>query len=324
MTTPTSLNEVVGELLREVELTRTELTSSDNVRSKSIAELRTKVAKMEAAVDGLSRRIGRPSSSLDLGGDGEREQARALLELKHVMRQPKHDPGGAPFVADDTAIEEATLAVRGIKHLLQTTDASSLPHAEHKALTSFSVGSSGFLLPPEMSGRILSCLEDLMQNIQISGPSIKFMVDDVDLDVATWSCDHDCWGPGHTKSLTEGLSEIELKPEPLRYVACTSRDLLEDASVNIETWLTSKIDRAFRNAISTAIISGDGIGKPLGILNPSSGIPICDTATGTHASKPNPTISATRPATDHHPEARPKALQVMPKSSTEWEILPRP
>jgi HK97 family phage major capsid protein len=283
-----TIDETVADLLREAKNLREHIANGDDARSKRFTDLDARVAKQQQAIDALSRKIGRPASS-DGGGDGEREEARALLEMKHVMRQPKHDPGGSPFVADEAAIEEATLAVRGIRHLLQTTDINSLPHDERKALTSFSVGASGFILPPEMSATILSCLEDatdvagLMQNITISGPSVKFLVDNAELDAAAWACDVDCWSASHVNNVAAGLGELEIKPETLRYIVCTSRDLLEDASVNIEQWLLQKVNRAFRHAISTALMTGDGNGKPMGILNPASGIPICDTAASTPA-----------------------------------------
>jgi HK97 family phage major capsid protein len=288
MATDQSIQETIDQLLREVQTTRTALANGDDARSKTLTELRTKVAKMEAAIDGLSRRLGRPGGS-DSGNTTERDEARALLELKHVIRQPKHDPGGAPFVADEPAIEEAMLAVKGMRHLLQTTDINSLPHDERKALTSFSVGASGFILPPEMSSQVLSCLEDktdvagLMQNITISGPSVKFLVDNAELDQAAWACDVDCWSASHVNNVAAGLSELEIKPETLRYIVCTSRDLLEDSSVNIEQWLLGKVNRAFQHTISAAVMTGDGVGKPMGILNPAAGIPICDTAAGTPA-----------------------------------------
>jgi HK97 family phage major capsid protein len=282
MAAPESLNETVAQLLAELKAARAEFAGGDDERSKSITELRTKVAKMEGALDGLSRRLGRPGNGHDLDAGSEREQAVGLLQFKHLMRQPKHDPGGSPIIIDEKAIEEATLAVRGARHLFKTTDIGSLPIDQRKALTSFNVGASGFILPPEMSSRVLSCLVDptdiagLMSNITISGPSIKFLVDNANLDKATWACDVDCWGATHIQNVTAGLGELELKPESLRYIICTSRDILEDAS-DIENWMLTKVNRAMRATISDALIAGDGIGKPQGILNPSTGIPICAT-----------------------------------------------
>jgi len=59
--------------------------------------------------------------------------------------------------------------------------------------------------------------------------------------------------------------------------------LLEDASTNVEAWLFDKASRAFRVQISSAVLVGDGFGKPMGILNPAAGIPIVETAAATPA-----------------------------------------
>ena len=46
-------------------------------------------------------------------------------------------------------------------------------------------------------------------------------------------------------------------------------------------WVMRKVSEGFRNTISAAIIAGDGVGKPSGLLHPNSGIPILDTAPAT-------------------------------------------
>jgi HK97 family phage major capsid protein len=42
-----------------------------------------------------------------------------------------------------------------------------------------------------------------------------------------------------------------------------------------------KASDGFRRTISNSIIGGDGVGKPLGILAPTAGIPILETAPST-------------------------------------------
>jgi len=81
----------------------------------------------------------------------------------------------------------------------------------------------------------------------ISGPAIKWLVDNTELDHAQWACPTDCFSAGYTKSLTEGLGELEIRPEPLRYVICATRDLVEDASVDVERWVTDKAPRLPRH-----------------------------------------------------------------------------
>ena len=77
-----------------------------------------------------------------------------------------------------------------------------------------------------------------------------------------------------------------------RWNQSSARELLEDSErvavevlpilgVNIESWLLDKARRACGAQISHAILVGDGFGKPLGILNPKAGIPICETSDST-------------------------------------------
>jgi hypothetical protein len=61
----------------------------------------------------------------------------------------------------------------------------------------------------------------------------------------------------------------------LRHVVCAvyaGNDPIQDASFNLEQWVLQKVNQGFRNTINNATMVGDGIDKPLGILNPNSGI----------------------------------------------------
>src|SRR5262245_48314548 len=305
-----SPEETIAELLKQVTETRTEIGKADNERTTALAELRsdvekgsksvtevvakidristdmaanaTKVQGLEEAIKSLSKKVGRPSGDPDFSDDANRKAAVGLLELRHLLKVPKID-NEHPFAPTEDQITDAGTAIKAIRALLKTTDIGNLVDIYRKALSSFSVGTSGFILPPEMSGRILSCLEDvtdvagLMDNLTISGPSIKFLVDDARLNEAAWACQTDCFPNNPAADLKNGLGELEIKPETLRFIVCTSRDILEDASVDMEAWMLRKVNWAFRNTISTAIISGDGVGKPIGILNPGALIPVCDT-----------------------------------------------
>src|SRR5262249_30231583 len=75
--------------------------------------------------------------------------------------------------------------------------------------------------------------------------------------------------------------ELEIKPETLRYTLCATRDLLEDASINLESWIMGKVQRAFSITIGNAVARGNGNGMPQGLLN--SGIEICETAAASPA-----------------------------------------
>jgi HK97 family phage major capsid protein len=292
----------ITELLREMKSAQDEIMRADAERVRKLeakadkAEVQRvsdtiagKVRELQTAVDNLSRKVGRPSGGLgDFSPDANQAAALGLLEIKHALRIPKADPEH-PYNPSADEVDEAAVACRAMKHLLKVTSIDILGMAERKALSAFALGSSGFLLPPEWSSQILSCLEEKtdvtgwMNNITISGSSLKMFVDNADFDHAMWACEGDCFGAKRIQNITEGLGEIEIKPEELRYIVCCTRDIIEDSSVDIERWLFEKVSMAFRNTISTAVFSGDGIGKPQGIIHPSSGIPICDTSANTPA-----------------------------------------
>jgi HK97 family phage major capsid protein len=62
---------------------------------------------------------------------------------------------------------------------------------------------------------------------------------------------------------------------------CATRDLIEDAAVDVQSWLFDKISTGMSALINEAILIGDGVGRPMGLLNPRSGIPVCETASST-------------------------------------------
>jgi HK97 family phage major capsid protein len=243
-----------------------------------------RVRALEGTVNDLMRRMGRPSGGNGLGETDERSQAIGLLEQKHFATVTKRDALLPEPNFSEEQIAEAKLAIRGVRTLMHSTSIDQVPLDQRKALSAFSFGAQGFLLAPEISSQILSCLESvtdiaaLMQNINISGASIKFLTDNETWDVAAWACEASCFANNPTQQLGSGLGELEIKPESLRYIVCATRDLLEDSSVAIEPWLLSKASRAFGLQISNAVLAGDGFGKPMGILNPAAGIPICETS----------------------------------------------
>jgi HK97 family phage major capsid protein len=310
----------VTELLEQLKVVRKEIGEGNQARTETFNQLEAEIKKGSQTLTDTQEKLGRVTTDLAAaveksqslentinemvkkmnrpqGGDATSEEveikaARGLLELKHGMQHPKRDPD-FPFAPKDSDIDEARLAVKTLRRVMHMAnldnDMARLSDAERKALSTFNFGSNGFILAPEMASTVLSCLEDitdipgLMQNMTISGPSVKFLVDNVRLDTAAWACEADCFANNPKANLNDGLGELEIKPETLRYIVCSTRDILEDASINIEQWMLGKVNFAFRNTLSTAIMTGDGNGKPMGILNPRSGIPVCLTGDNTAA-----------------------------------------
>jgi hypothetical protein len=117
------------------------------------------------------------------GDTDGRKSAIELLEQKHFAATTKRYVSLPEPNFSEEQVREAKLAIAGVRALMHSTSIDQVPLDQRKALSSFSFGSQGFLLAPEMSQTILSCLETttdiagLMRNVSISGPGIKFMVD---------------------------------------------------------------------------------------------------------------------------------------------------
>jgi HK97 family phage major capsid protein len=70
--------------------------------------------------------------------------------------------------------------------------------------------------------------------------------------------------------LQESLGRLEIKPEAVRFTVCSTRDLIEDASLDVESWLFQKISEGMNALINEALVIGAGIGKPLGPAQPAA------------------------------------------------------
>ena len=64
------------------------------------------------------------------------------------------DPEYQRFAPTETDIEEAITARKAVKRLFKATSLENLSPIERKGLSSFSLGASGFILPPEISNEV--------------------------------------------------------------------------------------------------------------------------------------------------------------------------
>src|SRR5262249_5539630 len=161
---------LLANVLHEIRVANMQIEQRDQAT-------RSRLSALEGSVNDLMKRAGRPGGGNGRGDVDERKSAIGLLEQRYYNRQTKHDGMVVEPNFSSEEISEAQTAIRGLHALLHATSIDQLPFDQRKALSAFSFGSQGFLLAPEMSNEILSCLEDvgditaLMRNISISGPS---------------------------------------------------------------------------------------------------------------------------------------------------------
>ncbi len=140
---------------------------------------------------------------------------------------------------------------------------------------SLSVGvdpSGGYTVTPYMSSRIIERMweQDPMRQLcsieSITTGALEMMVD---WGQAGYGWEEETRAGSETTTPTWNLKRI---PVHVLYAKPrVSQVLLEDSNINVPNWLSNKVADRFSRVEGAAFITGDGIGKPRGILTYATG-----------------------------------------------------
>lgn len=155
---------------------------------------------------------------------------------------------------------------------LRRGEADGLAELETKALSVGSDPDGGYTVTPEMSERIVttvfesSPIRRLATVETISSSSLELIVDD-DEPGAGWVAETG----SRTETTTPQVRKKEIVAHELYAEPRATQKLLDDAGFPLETWLAGKVADRFARMEATAFVSGDGVGKPRGILTYPAG-----------------------------------------------------
>jgi HK97 family phage major capsid protein len=231
----------LADLVAEIKSASRNIEAGDARNAKRLDSI-------EQSVNELFKRTGRPGGYTDFSDTDERKDAAAMVIAKHSIDVPRFET--TEYQPSSSQIDEAMLAMRGLRQLIRHGDPNKLSSDVRKSLSAFSFGANSSALSPVMASRTLSCLVDptdlseLVDNVSISGPSLQFLIDNATMALASWSCESNCFANNPSPDLNEGLGTLTIKPETIRMVVCATSDLLEDASFDVEAWLFRKISEA--------------------------------------------------------------------------------
>ncbi|MFV0409555.1 MAG: phage major capsid protein [Paracoccus sp. (in: a-proteobacteria)] len=136
---------------------------------------------------------------------------------------------------------------------------------EEKGLTAASDG--GFLAAPQVAQNV--------QNSLSGAVSLRALANVVTVDAASYDVlidrDNMVTGWANETSMAEtaaaGVERISIPLHELSAMPKASQRLLDDAAFDVETWLAERIADKFSRAEAHAFLRGDGLDKPVGILN---------------------------------------------------------
>lgn len=215
------------------------------------------------------------------GSDDERKAAAKLREHALVCLQIKADEKNERIPTDVTADEIAVYGehkqvfdkyLRMGSSVAKGQEWQHLSQTEQKAVSTFTHGNR-FWLPTEFSDRIIACykldtnLTDLVDTITIGRGAVDLMVDNYVSDEAQWACEIGGTN-GTTDTQLPGSQNFAVHEQ--RAKIAVSNTMIEDAAIDIQSWIAMRAGRQFIRGLNRTIMTGNGVGMPDGILRASN------------------------------------------------------
>lgn len=222
--------------------------------------LQAKMTEEVKRADDIEKRVNRPGG-LGAGGD------KAMAELKAFnIALKSHAAIFSRPTPNELADEDYAAYKQHFGSWLRKGD-QSLYEAERKAMSVGSDPDGGYLVPENVSGRMVSkvyetsMMRRIASIIQISTDALEGPIDNAEAG-AGWV--------GETQSRpatsTPTLGKWRIPVHEMYAMPEATQTLLDDAAINVEDWLANKVAEKFGRLEETAFVAGDGLGKPRGFL----------------------------------------------------------
>jgi HK97 family phage major capsid protein len=185
-----------------------------------------------------------------------------ITSIKTSMRRPNKTGASFSIGENDSAHKQAFL-----KYIAKGFD-SGLASFETKALEVINNAEGGYMVPPEMSDRIVTRqfdttpMRQLATVMSISSDSVEMLRDTADT-AALWISELGV--PADTAD--NGIGRFRIPVHELYAQPKATQKLLDDAFINVEEWLINKVANKFSRAENNAFVVGDGIGMPRGFTS---------------------------------------------------------
>lgn len=248
--------EKLGQLLDALEAKKTELEK-----------------KLVARVDELEKKFNRPG----LGGAPTEDETKALVAFNvqcKALARARGDSAPADATLDDYKLYKGAV----VTYMRKGPDALSAD--ERKALIVGSDPDGGYFVTPDVTGRIVTKLFDLspirqIADVQVISSDRLEGIEDLDEASFGWVAETGA----RTETNTPKIQKYEIPAHEMYASPKASQKLLDDSSVDVESWLANKVTDKFSRGEGTAFVSGVGVGRPRGFTT----YPTAATADATRA-----------------------------------------
>jgi HK97 family phage major capsid protein len=238
-----------------------------------IASALEKMAAAEKTTDERMSKIETRLSRSGRGGNGassdDEETFRAQARMFRGVTLAARGQLKVEGVRDEDTPYDDIKAYCGNFHQYLRRDERLL---EMKAMQVGSDPDGGYWVPPEISARIITQVWETSPIRQIA--NVETISTDA-LEMPNDFGEFDCgWigeraAPSETSTSQVGMQRIQV--HEIYAAPRATQKLLEDSTVDVESWMARKVADKFARTENTAFVSGNGVNKPRGFLTYADG-----------------------------------------------------
>lgn len=234
------LQEIKG-LVEKINPVLTELRSEvDAVKNRDVID--------EAKFDKMTGEI---TSKME-------EMQKAQAKMQAAMSRPDFGNGEPEFLAEHG---------KKFNDFMRDQAKNNKTELEVRAMSTNVQADGGYLVRPELSNFVVTRVFEtspmrLVANVESgASKSREYLIDD-DEAASGWIAEGGTQGATDTPE----LGQKEIVAHTQRAQPSATWEMLADAYLDVEAWLAGKVADKFARTENTAFITGNGVGKPRGIL----------------------------------------------------------
>lgn len=210
-------------------------------------------------------------------GELDADEAKANRDGAVMLKQMYMGTRGQSYDIDELknaiSVEEYVAFQKSFRRYLRRGDEPGKMDAENvKALSAGSDPDGGYFISPQVSARVV---QKIFETSPMRAVASVESISTGQLDMLVDIDEPDCGWAAELGTRTETgmpkISKQSIVAHEMYAAPKATQTLLEDSSVNVESWLSDKIGAKFSRTEATAFIKGNGVGKPMGIISYASG-----------------------------------------------------
>jgi HK97 family phage major capsid protein len=220
--------------------------------------------KATERLDDLEKKLNRPGAG-GRGGDPDAE-AKELAAF-NAERKSVAAAAGAQIPAGEVGLDEYRAYKAAFNKIIRRGNAEMLSAEERKALQVGVDSDGGYLVPADMSGRIvrrvyeLSPIRAIVSVQQISTDALEGINDLDQVGAVQWVGETE----QRTETATPQIGKWSIPVHEMSAEPKMTQKQLDDAVVDVEAWLGEKVADRFARGEAAAFLTGNGVAKPRGL-----------------------------------------------------------